>query len=357
MDALNDNSHRTWLAIATDHAALVPTYVMDHTLLEKDAADHLPARSFADDIKRLFPLDTPADTWLSAAYFAKNASTVYSAPALRDYVNAEILKAAEVFGITKDVTAIQKAITNGPTVKQASDASYGWVKRTADGTVVERQYPMFDQEGVKLACAHFVENRHMYPLEMRRPLAKNILKAAAVHEYEFVPDAVRREAGIGMPRRDTLMAELLDRARNVKDAEVSIALANINELVAVLPMSELGPELEKIAEIVEEVDKSTGMDRQYGRKVLAPSDFIFDIDMKVAEALNDETIELNKYLFNLKKLAELDPSVYGEVLGDDFASRISVNGKTDMEKLSNELTSLVRPDRIALERHLETAFA
>ena len=348
MDALHDNSHRTWLAIANAHEALIPKYVLESTLLEKDAADAMPATLFADTTGRLFPLDTPADVWLSAAYFAKNAENVYK-PVMRAHIEANIKQAADIFGIAKDCDTIQAAIRLQPAVKQASDGQYGWVTKT------ERLYPMFDEAGVKLACAHFVDNRDKYPMEMRRTLAKNISKRAEAYGVQ-IPDEVRRESCVGMPRRDTLMLEIIDRSHLVKDASIKVALLNLNELVAVIPMDQLAPELEKIASALEEIDATEGLHKQYGKRLLAPADIVFSIDVKEAAAVSDDAIELDRYMFSLQKLAGLDPQVYSDALGDDFAARISQNGKVDGEKLANELNSLIRPDRIALEQHLESAF-
>lgn len=353
MDALHDNSHRIWLSIANAHESLIPAYVMEASLLEKSAAADLPDRNFADTVGRMFPLDSRADVWLSAAYFAK-AAEAYK-PVMRAHVEANIMKAAEVFGIEGDCRTITDALRAPVAEKQASDDSWGWVEKSASGAVIDRLYPMFDAEGVKLASDFFTENRDKYPLLMRRTIAKNIQEKAASFGVE-VSSEVRREAGSGMPRRDTLMSEIIDRSHLVKDAELAVALLNLNELVATQSMDELAPQLEKIAEVIEAIDETEGLHRHYGKKVLAPADFIFDIDMKEAAAMSEDTVELHKYQFSIHKLAGLDPKVYEDVLGEDFAGRISRDGKVDGVKLADELNSMTSPDRQALERHLETVF-
>ena len=353
MDALHDNSHRIWINLANQHEALIPAYVMEASLLEKEAADALPNRNFADTTGRLFPLDSEADVWLSQAYFCK-AAEAYT-PALREHIQAQIKRAAEVFGIAEDCDRIRTAITAPVQEKQASDDCWGWVEKSASGEVISRSYPMQDAEQAKMACDHFVENRSKYPFQMRRTLAQNIAKQASAFSVE-IPDEVRRESGQGMPRRETLMAELIDRSHLVKDAELAIVLLNMNEFVATVPMEELLPNLEKVAEIMEAVDETEGLHRQYGRHLLSPADVVFDISVKSAEAFSDDAVELDKYIFSLTKLAGLAPAVYSEVLGDDFAARITKDGKVDQEKLANELSSMIRPDKIALEQYLETAF-
>jgi hypothetical protein len=350
MDVLHDLSHRTWYQLGTQFEKLVPSYVLDEPLLTKESADGLPDRNYADDGRRLFPLDSPANVWLSAAYFAKHAHQPgsYVAP-LRTHIESRIKTAAAVYGISEDVASIMEAITRLPEEKKASASDYGWVNGN------ERRYPMFDKNGVIKAAQYFVENRQLYPLEMRRTIASAIMRKAAEFGVE-APGAVRREAGHGMPRRDTLMAELLARAEMCKDAEISQAVANVNEMIAVSGMDEIGEVLDKVAEVVDALDNAEGLNLGYGKRLLAPADFLYDMDMKEAAAIAEDSVELKNYVFSIQKLAELSPAVFGDVLGEDFVMRIKqADGKIDRSKLADELYSLPTPDKAALEDHLQTA--
>lgn len=357
MDILHDSSHRTWYQLGTKFATLIPAYVMDSELQTKEAADKLADTEFADDTGRMLPIDSPASTWLSAAYFAKNgtADTGFSKRML-SYIESRIKSAADVYGIRKDVDAIMEAVRVPDAVKCAADddSNYGWVQKTAAG--VERRYPMFDEAGVMKAASYFVENRRHYPRDMRKTIATAIAAKAAGYGIK-VADAVRREAGIGIPRRDTVMAELLARAHMCKDAETSAVVANINEMIATCSAEELAESLDKVADILDTMDRSEGFDRAYGRKLLSPADFLYDIDPKVAEAALTDSVELVRNIFSLQKLAELPESVFGDVLGDDFVGRIKGAQGIDSVKLADELNSLPRPDKAALEQHLELLFS
>lgn len=350
MDILHDSSQRTWYQLGTKFASLIPEFVLDSEFPEKEAADRLGFREFADEGRRLFPIDSPAAVWLSAAYFAKNAEEGYK-PVLRDAVEARIKQAADIYGIRKDVDAIMTAIRGDGQTKQASgDGDYGWVSGK------ERKYPMFDADGVKKASAYFTENRFMYPAAMRKAIAGAIMQKAALYGVA-VDDCVRKEAGHGLPRRDTLMAELLHRAELAKDAECSAAVANLNQLLACASAEEMSDMLDKVAEIVDAFDQIEGFDRQYGKKLLSPADILYDIDMKAAEEAVQDSVELHRHVFSLKKLAELSVDVYEAALGEDFAGRIkNAEGGVDRAKLGDELFSLPRPDRAALEDHLWTLF-
>lgn len=351
MDILHDSSHRTWYQLGTKFASIIPDYVMDSEFPTKEAGDNLGFREFADEGRRLFPIDSPAAVWMSAAYFAKNGEAAYS-PVLQTAVEARIKQAADIYGIRKDVDGIMAAVRTAFTEKQASDgdSNYGWVRNG------ERKYPMFDATGVKKAGAYFTENRFMYPPAMRKAIAAAIMDKAAAFNVT-VDDAVRREAGHGLPRRDTLMAELLHRAELAKNAECSALVANINDLLSCASPEEMGEMLEKVAEVVDLFDQIEGFDKHYGKKLLSPADILYDIDVKAAEEAVQDSVELNRHVFSLKKLAELSLDVFEAALGEDFVSRIkTAEGKVDKAKLGDELFSLPRPDRAALEDHLWAEF-
>ena len=348
MDLQHDSSHRTWFYIGTHHEKLVPGFVLDAPLLTKEAADDLPNSLFADDVRRLFPIDSPANCWLSAAYFAKNAfDGQYRAPYCAA-VEERLLKAAETYGIEDQVKATMDAVSTPIEEKQAADQdNWGWISGR------EKHFPMFDREGTVKAAAYFEDNRFLYPMDMRVTVARAIIKKSEFYGVE-VPDTIRREAGYGLPRRDTLVSELLDRAYRCKDAAVSETLASIVENLCGAPMDEIQTSLEKLAELIDETDRLEGLDNQYGKKVLAPADFLYSMDTKIAEELADDAIELGRSLLSLSKLAELDPAVFAEALGEDFAERIkTAEGKVSRTKLADELHSLVAPDRLALEEHLQ----
>jgi len=349
MDLQHDNSHRTWFYIGTHHEKLVPGFVLDAPLLTKEASEDLPNSLFADEVRRLFPIDSPANCWLSAAYFAKNAfDGAYRTPYC-DAVEQRLLKAASTYGIEEQVRTIMDAVSTPVEEKQAANQdNWGWISGS------DKHFPMFDREGTVKAAAYFEDNRFLYPLEMRRSVARAIVKKASQYGVD-VPDTIRREAGYGLPRRDTMCAEILDRAYRCKDAAVAEMLANIVENLAGAPMDEIQCGLDKLAELVDTVDQLEGLDNQYNKKVMAPADFLYSMDTKVAEALADDAVELDRHTFSISKLAELPCSVYADALGDEFADRVkTAEGKVCRNKLADELFSLPRPDRVALEDHLET---
>lgn len=363
-DVLHDGSYKHWLDLANRHEALIPTYVMEFTMPSKEGSSQIEDELFADPARRLYPIDTPASTWLSAAYFMKQGSSLPYKKEEKSFVWARIEKAAEVFGVKDDLQKIASAIrAEQGAEKQAEDddENYAWVMRNAEtNEVVARRYPMFDDRGVKMAGSYFDENRSNYPLAVRRQIARNIMKRADAHGVgiDELPSSVLREAGYGIPRKDVLMEEILERAYLTKDAECAVLLANINEMVASMPEEDVGANLDKIAEVIEAYDRTSDLTRYYGTKILMPADFLFDINLKTAEEALADSVELDRHVFSLTKLAELPVQVYQEILGEDFGKAIVKAGteQIDKDKLADNLFSLPKPDKAALEEHLAEIF-
>lgn len=355
MDILHDNSFRSWVKIGNTCADIIPPYVREYIPLDDEKASKLANADFADPARRLFPLVDEPSTWLSAAYFTKNAEELPYKQPEHEYVLIQIKQAAYIFGIEKDVEQIIDALSEQTEKVAAEDdnSNYGWViVHGTTGEVLDRLYPMFDANGVKRAMDYFDAYRDRYPIGIRRTIARNILNKAAQYIVEPTP-TVKRESGCGIPRKDVLMEELLERAHLTKDAELSIALANINELIAGIPDREIGDNLDKIAEVVDAFDRANGLVKYYGKQLLMPADFIFDVDLKTAEAALEDSVELDKYVFSVTKLAQVSPAVFGNVLGEEFVTRVTdEGGKIVVSKLADELYSLPKPDRSALENAL-----
>jgi len=353
MDVLHDNSFRKWLKIAELAEPDIPDYVREYTLIEEKTASDLSGDLYADSMSRLFPIDSPAATWLSAAYFATHRDQLPYKAAMAEHVEKRIAEAADVYGIADDVKQVVLKVAESQMQKSAAavDDNYGWIEKTADGAVITRRYPMFDAEGVQKAAAYFEENRQHYPLTMRRAIAQSIMHKAA--EYGLMPnmldDSITREAGEGIPRRTVLMRELIERAHIAKDAEAGMLLLNINNLIGELQAGEVGQNLDKIAEVIDEFDQLEGLNKTYGIKVTHPADFLHGVATKSAEVYIEKSIKLNRLVFDTGKLVELGAGVFADVLGEKFAEDILFE---DADKLKQALSELSPADKAALEAHI-----
>ena len=344
MDITSDNLHSTLYQVCRKVG--VPDYVASAECITKEAVAGLPDTLFADRSNRRYPIDTKANTWLSAVYFAKTAEADgYHNGVLKEYVEGVIKLAADKYGIRADVDRAMEEIRRVPAVKKAEDdeSNYGWPS--------ERKYPMFDERGVKLACSYFDENAYKYPKDMRHTIAKNIFLKCA--EYGISPsDRVRQEAGSGFNLLDAIGSELVDRAHSCPDAKARAALAKTASAVIQADPSKRKALMDKFANVLEKFDEAFGFDKLYGKRFNPPSAIFYGRSVKEAKALADDTVVLGDKPFSIKKLASLPISVFTDALGDDFGKRVKTAEAIDEAKLADELHSMPTPDKKALFRSI-----
>jgi hypothetical protein len=353
MDVINDQGYRQWLSIEQEYK--VPEYVYNHEPTTKEAADSLPDALFADIVHRQFPVSSPADTWMSAAYFNENKHNIKSAD-LKGYVEQVIKRAAEQYGISKDVDDVLCRRSVEVLDPENDEGNYCLVMKDASGGTVSRDYPVFDAEGLKKACTYFARNRSSYPLETRTRIAIGLAKKAAQFNID-IPELISKEAMDAVPYRPFLMSELMERILLTKDAESATVIGSLVEMLNFASSDELIKSADDFVHTLDELDQLNGLDKHYGRLLLSPSEVVFSMTVKQAESAVRDNITLNKLTFSATKLAGVSPFVFREALGDDILAEISDNGKLSAEKLAAVIPTLPRPDRLILEQAIVSACA
>lgn len=346
MDVLNDQSHRQWITLAEAHN--VPSYVYDQEVPVKEAYADAPDSLFADPVHRMFPIDTPATTWLAAAYFNDSQGQIKQAD-LRECIRDRITKAAEIYGVVADVKAALDLRIAEPENPEDVDANYAYVVKDAAGKTVSRRYGIFDREGLEKACSYFVRNRSAYPIVERTKIAAGILRRALELGGPDVPELIHKEAADAVPYRPTLLQELFERAKLTKDAESATIIGTLVEVVGFGSSEDLIKNADILVQVIDDLDKLNGMTKHYGRDILSPNEVVYAMPVKDAEALVGDTVVLDRIAFSSVKLAQLDPSVFGDVLGEDFVTQVSKDGRLDATKMAAILPTLPRPDRAVLE--------
>ena len=344
MDILNDNLYATLMEIRGTCG--IPKYVESATPLSKEAAAALPDTLFADRVNRRYPIDSKANTWLSAAYFAKTASgDNYSSGTMRDLVGSTIRYAAGKYGICDDVDKAMAALSAPVEKKASDDGCYGWPS--------EKRYPMFDEHGVKLACDYFSENCFNYPPKLRRDIASRILAKCAEYRLD-APETVRQEAGEGFSLRQDAAEEVLDRVKAVSrlDAKVACALGGALKAMLLAPFERYTSQVEKLASALDMVDAKFGFDDEYGTRFLSPMAIFHGRNVKEAQDVVQDTVELGPNHFSVKKLASLPAEVFTDALGDEFGKAVKTAGAVDASKLGPALKRLPGPGRGALYRSI-----
>ncbi len=346
MDIVHDHSKRQLLRIADCHP--IPEWAGSGELVaDKAAADALPDTHFADDHRRLFPIKTAADVWVSAAYF--NEARGEYAPAEAAFIDGRIKQAAAVHGVADDVERVLAAKPPAP-VEDAD--TWCLVRKDASGNVAERGFPIADAEGVKLACEYLELHRDSFPYGMAREIAENICKRASVVGGEPT-DLVWKLAGVAVPDIQAMAEELSNRIKQANDPNAGLLYGQLLLAVADAPVEESAKVLDKVAEAIEGLDRLSGV--VYRKGHLRPEDIVFGLPLKLAQAVVEDVVQLDRYSFSLSKLASLDAEMFAP-LGDDFIGAVKKeDGCVDRAKLAQILPTLPAPDKRLLEEHLMAA--
>ena len=344
MDVLHDNSWADWLHI-NEKVTNVPDYVKKYTPLDKEAASELSDSQFADPGKRMFPIESPAGTWLSAAYFALNRDGIKKSS--QAHIQNNIKQAAAIYNIDIE-DAMDKISAAEKTTEHVA-----WM----DGN--NPRMPINTPTEIYKAAEYFNEYRYRFTDEERHTIATNIVKRAneLVMDIEGLNRAVLADANYGIMDRVQLMDEILQRTHIIKDAEMALAVGNLNILIGNLPI-ESEDALHKIAEIVQAVDRIEGIDRDVRHsKRMDINDVLYGQSIrKTSEAVND-AVKLNRYIFSATKLASLNPAIYGNILGEQFEASVIVDGKIDRVKLASKLSDLPIEDRASLEEYIQESLS
>lgn len=209
---------------------LLPEFAKEAAVIEREEVDGLRDNAFADKRERKLPLHTKAASYLSALWYYGHSDPD---PRLED----RILKSAEFFGISKEVSEIPKNLGYFDKKASEEDTSAGFalvVDRGADRGGVQRYYPMTDDyevvKSAREADRAFFDGR--LPPEYFRAASVELCKRAKaleIQEHEL-PRTVRENGQDRLPDFDRVKsAALLTRKQAGVDERGLEIYANIIE--------------------------------------------------------------------------------------------------------------------------------
>ena len=347
MDSTTDNSLRTlWSIVKTAGA---PDYFTNGVLVDANDAKLLPDSLFADQVNRRFPINDMANTYASAGYFAKTASEHgYSALKMEE-VLSRIVKAAELYGIKKDVEDEIDKINKSmccDSEKRAEDDLSSYCDPE------NRGYPVFDKEGAELANGFFAKNAYKYGHDRRMEIAKNILKKCAEYGVE-ASEQVRVSAGEGFPNREALAEHLLFRANELMRRgtyKMAEELCKFASEICICSDEDLFRNRNGLFDAIAGMDEMTGIDECYDRKFSAPEELVFDITPDSMKDVIDDAVPMGGDTFSAKALAELPRALFEKVLPKESVDGMMEDGKISPKKLSVTIISLKSPESSHLKR-------
>jgi len=273
---------------------------------------------FADPAKRLYPLNTKSNTWLSREHFRRDETGMEKTAA--ELIKARISKAASFWNLDESIRMRQ------------ADEPLTVFKINIDGDRDTDKIELDLTGHYKQACEQFYENRASYPYTTRRSFAQQVLAAPEAVKEEIavdVEEGLHKMADYGSCTGDTARDAVFLRMCYVRTK----APETYGELVKVahhLQHTEGLVDinlLHKTALILDTVDRAHGLHVKYGDALPFPEDSLFGFTEKRASLVRDEALVMSD-------LGELRQS------GDLLTDALIAKDMARVEGLEHELIDL-----------------
>lgn len=352
MDHLTDHNFSTLYRIRQLHS--LPDFVKE-AKADPETASRLPPSSFADPAGRKFPCHTRADTFLSYAYFLKNAGQLPAAE--RPAIFARLRDWASRWAIYGECEQLRREHEKlaAEDLRGMPDQAFAVVEQR-DG-LVYRALPLINVECVKRAAEHLRQYRLRYPAEWRRRAARRVVKQAKHFAcLDQLDDYVKRAASEYPAPGIYVAMKMRQRAALVKQANRHVGLYGKFLRLADFLENDASVSLIKLAGIIDLFDRRHGLTAHYDRGLPLPEEVVWnDALFKAAQERRRALVRLitgKVYTKEALARAGLEPFA---VLGDDFIRAICVGDAVNVEKLAAIAETLPRPDAELLQRSLRAA--
>jgi hypothetical protein len=331
LDQSSDYSNKEIYSLLRD--VDLPMYVKTAELDDHDTLQNLPKEAFAEPSRKIYPLNTPARTYVSNAFFgSKKAemSKIYGAQ-YTSQIESSIKEAAEIFGISADLerynNRLEKNASRSYTTRHLGEFEL-------DGTEIKLYATKTAQDLIENA-EHL--NRHLknYPFDWRVKMAQATVKLASKLSVDDIPDRILKYAGMYYPDFEKISSELWRRATKLKNPQHVEIYNKLAEDVQNITTVE---EVMKLAETLHNIENMEGLyDNVKTAGILGdPVDAIFTKSIvKVAEDLSFVEAHGDKYrIDDLQKAAK---NSYMEAFGIDMSA-------DSAEKLAEVFPTMPRAD-------------
>ena len=274
MDHLHDSN---LLAL---NEAVIPGFI-------KLAQDAPMFYAYSNGIDSFFPIDTPSNAWLSAAYFEKNAANHLDQ---KDYVDThdKILEALNLHGVTYESTfAVEKVAEEG----------YTLIKLASDLKVFEQNYGSISpEERNKKAKELFHRYEVLKDFEEVGPMPKIAYEYAGDHLREDWPEVLHHRA---------------TRINDVEGKEAYHELAESRESKDI------------ILKLLTLLDKKFGLDRHYDRGILDPYRSLLTVEEPKPKKII--IMIVNGKHYDHEKIASLNPLDLADQFGGEVLTGLMHN--------------------------------
>jgi hypothetical protein len=305
----------------------VESYIKEASFSEEEFSA-LPDSAFAWPEKRAFPIHSKEHAIISRVYRSKCAG-------VPDYVDVMLKQACEMYDVPESIFA-------EASVKVAS--------------VSEDDYLLPEQRKIRVKTAEDARKAQSTLLKtaarmspvLKAKCATRLLEKAAKLGVTL-DEKIHAMAGHTTSKTATLIDWVNARAAAALEAPHKQAYEKLAENLRTQP-AELRDRdgLVKVAEAIHELDKTAGLTKHYGKRLLDPMDTVFNTTTKIAA----RTVDLNGRRVTVDKLAAYSSEFYGDILGDDLVREASHNGSLDFDKLATIIDTLPRDLKDILARQM-----
>lgn len=322
LDHVTDKNHAVLYALYK--TVSFPEFVKTASIHDTEDASGLSASAFADELHKRYPIDTPADTWLSNLFFQKVGKEQYT-PARRVEIQETLDKAAKLWNIDLNYceTPIQKTASTAQAVIEFK----------------QKDLPLFKiqvnaPQDLEKIAADITHNYRKYTYDTRKQVARQLLSTASEFNYSFSPDwqnILEKTASYGVSDETTVVAALQKRKRFLqKNAavceKIDTAITSVKGLCKDPDKNIFKPSvMEKIATFVDAIDRLTDLHQHPAFTQGAEQD-LFRITPTGLKTINKTATITNNHLFSNQKLAENKDKVAAYVK--------DVCGKEDIKQLT-----------------------
>ena len=322
----------------------LPEFVKQANIDDCSAIEDLPPIAFADPINRKFPIHTKAAAMISYLYFKSQEDKLQKMAANR--IRSRFTDSGRLWGIRTEMAQADERFQ--PQVeKEASADDYAL---TADG---QHFLPINTSENIVKSAAELIESRQNLPYDMRKEAATRIMQAAVAHGFETLdlPDELHRMAGFGFTTKEAMLHEIKRRELYAAGMRSPIR-ETLNKLANSLANAETTPKdtVEKVAQVIDTVDRTLGITSLYGTDFSFPEDVLFSFTEKSAAHIKASKVPMTTgTVYDLEDLAK-DAQVF-RVFGDDFYNDVvRTDGSVDLQKVADVLPTMPKDSAALFDR-------
>ena len=335
-----------------------PDYVKSASHADRCGEAELPPRCYADQRNRLYPCHTPAATWLSSVFFLEKCGSMNSAD--KAEIAARLMQAAQYFGIAADVAVLAARMEKNASDDETAlpDSAFAYVCQR--GGRKERHLPLRNPREVQAAASWFCKYRQHFPFEDRQKIAQAILARASRFQVELSErDTLEKSAGYGYCPQADMITTLENRAYASKAThpELAAELVRLADKLRQTPLDARDHTTRcKLAAVLDQYDRTTGLAQQYGDVLRLPEEHLFQVTEKVAKDFASKHFALtNGSVYEKSDLSRVTPNTLRQWFDEELAGdAVALDGRVDIEKLATIAASLPRHDSEIFERMLHS---